>query len=121
MTTVANQKTITTVKEKSDTNNPYAIFNLDALQSAMVDLNKESFKLWCYLNKNQNGYTFGLSAVDALKWGIGSRSSYNRAVKELTEKGYLVNKSGNHYEFYEKAQLPQITITVNKVDEGFSF
>ena len=51
----------------------------------------ETFKLWCYLNKNQNGYTLALSKVDALRWGIGSKSSYDRAIAELIQKGYLVN------------------------------
>ena len=55
----------------------------------MGQLKGESFKLWCYLNKNQNNYTFSLSKVDAIKWGIGSKSSYDRAVAELIEKGYL--------------------------------
>lgn len=121
MNTVANQKVITTVKQAADKNNPYAIFNLNALQYAMIDLKGESFKLWCYINKNQNGHTFALSAVDAVKWGIGSRSSYNRAVKELQEKRYLVCKGGNHYEFYELPKAEEITVTVNKSDAEFRF
>lgn len=121
METVSNQKTITTVKEKSDAAHPYTIYNLNALQCAMIDLKGESFKLWCFLNKNQDGYTFALSAVEAVKWGVGSRSSYNRAVKELIEKGYLVKGSGNHYEFFELPKSEPIMITVNKADEGFSF
>ena len=112
--TVPNQKTIKIQKEKSDKNNLYAIFNLEALQHAMIDLKGESFKLWCYLNKNQSGYTFALSKVDAIKWGIGSASSYARAVQELKDKGYLLETSPNHYDFYE---LPKNeTIYVTKID-----
>lgn len=111
--TYENQKTIKIQKEKSNKNNLYAIFNLEALQFAMNDLKGESFKLWCYLNKNQNGYTFGLSAADAMTWGVGSRSSYNRAVKELTDKGYLVQKEGNNFDFFEYPKPPEITVTVN--------
>jgi hypothetical protein len=80
----------------------------------MIDLKGEAFKLWCYINKNQNNYTFALSKVDAIKWGIGSKSSYDRAVKELIEKGYLVETTPNHFEFYELPKAEEITITVNK-------
>ena len=121
MNTTANQKTITTVKEKSNGDNLYAIFNLDALNHAMIDLKASGFKLWCYLNKNQNGYTFALSAVDAVKWGVGCRKSYDNAVKELIEKAYLVKGNGNHYEFYELPRAEEITVTVNKNESGFSF
>lgn len=77
----------------------------------MVNLKGETFKLWCYLNKNQNNHTFALSKVDAMRWGIGSKSSYDRAVKELIEKGYLVETSKNHYNFYEKPKDEVIYIT----------
>ena len=99
-----NQKTIKVKKESSDKVNLYAKYNINALQVAMGSLKGESFKLWCYLNKNQNNYTFALSKVDAINWGIGSKSSYDRGIAELIEKGYLVKISGNTYYFYE---LPQ--------------
>lgn len=111
MYTSANQKTIKVLKEKCDKENLYAIFNLEALNAAMLDLKGESFKLWCYLNKNQNEYTFALSKVDALKWGIGSKSSYDRAIAELIEKGYLVETSSNHYDFYEMPKEEVIFVT----------
>ena len=102
MNTVPNQKEVKVIKEKCDKDNYYATINLNALQHAMIDLKGESFKLWCYLSKNQSNYTFALSKVDAIKWGIGSASSYNRAVQELIEKKYLVQTAAaNHYDFYE--------------------
>ena len=109
-----NQKTIRIEKEQANKANPYTIYNLNALKSAMLDLKGEAFKLWCYLDKNQNGYTFALSKVDALNWGIGSKSSYDRAVKELIDKHYLVNVSGNSYNFYELPKDETMIITVNK-------
>ena len=123
MATVENQKTISIQKEKSDKEHLYSIHNLEAGEVAMCTLKGETFKLWYYLNRNQNGYTFGLSPKDALQKGIGSKSSYDRAVKELIEKGYLVNTKGNHYNFYE---LPpnlneEIIITTCKTAEGFAF
>ena len=111
MITVPNQKTITIVKDKCDKQNYYATYNLEALQNAMLDLKGETFKLWCYLGKNQNNYEFALSKVDALNWGMGSKSSYDRAVKELIDKKYLVETSPNHYDFYETPQEETIYIT----------
>lgn len=49
---VTNQKTIHTEKEQANKENRYAIYNLNALKSAMLDLKGEAFKLWCYLDKN---------------------------------------------------------------------
>lgn len=115
MATVANQKTININKEKSDKQHNYSIYNLDALQKAMQTLKGEAFKLWCYLNKNQAGYTFGLSKVDALSWGIGSTASYARAVKELIDLGYLVETSSNHFDFYEKP-IVKDELIITKVD-----
>lgn len=112
--TVANQKTVKIQKELCDTQHLYAPINLDALQSAMIDLKGESFKMWIYLSKNRSGYEFALSRVDAIKWGIGSSSSYDRAIAELRAKGYLVEVSPNHFEFYEKPKAQTIYIT--KVD-----
>ena len=102
-----NQKTLCINKEQCSKQNLFAMYNLKALQSAMIDLKGESFKLWCYLNKNQNGYSLALSKVDALNWGIGSKSSYDRAISELIDKGYLVKNKGNNYYFYE---LPKQSI-----------
>ena len=80
----------------------------------MIDLKGESFKLWAYLNKNQDGYTFALSPVDAIKWGVGSKSSYDRAVKELITKGYLVETTKNHYNFFELPRVEEVLVTINK-------
>ena len=91
MPKVPNQKTITIKKEKCDTVNLYAKINIEALTNAMQDLKGESFKLWIYFSK-----------VDVLKFGIGSVSSYNRAVAELTEKGYLQEVSKDVYNFIER-------------------
>lgn len=109
-----NQKTLRIEKEECGKKSLYGIYNLKALQTAMLDLKGETFKLWCYLNKNQNGYTFALSKVDALNWGIGSKSSYDRAVAELIQKGYLVNTSGNNYNFYELPKGKGLMITIKK-------
>lgn len=103
-------------------NNYYAKINLNALQNAMIDLDTEaSIKMWIYLAKNQDGYELALSSIDAIKWGIGSKGSYDRAVKMLIEKGYLVkqDRKKDYYNFFEVSQLEHrkndvINITINK-------
>lgn len=59
-------------------------------------LQGEAFKLWLYIAKNQNGFKLALSMSDALSWGIGSKSSYYRAVKELEDKSYLEKTSSGY-------------------------
>ena len=97
MTSAPNQKLLAVSKEETG---KHTILNLNALQRASRDLQGEAFKLWVYLAKNQDGYKFALSMADAISWGIGSKSSYYRGIKELEYKGYL-QKSGNRYIFYE--------------------
>ena len=128
--TVQNQRTITTKKEpcsKKETEH-YTAINLSALEKAMHDLSPNAFKMWVYLGKNQNNYTFALSKVDTLKWCGFSKNTYSTAFKELVEEGYSIqsDKQSNHYDFYEVSQKQeeeeQPTITVHKEENsGFVF
>lgn len=97
MLTTPNQKLLVVSKEEQG---KHTIIQLNALERASRDLQGETFKLWLYLVKNQNGYELALSMADAISWGIGSKSSYYRAIKELECKRYL-QKSGSRYIFYE--------------------
>lgn len=120
MVTVPNQKVVKVQKEQCDATHLYAMYNLEALHYAMQDLKGETFKLWSYLGKNQSNYEFALSKADALNWGLGSKSSYDRAVKELIEKGYLVETSPNHYDFFEVPRVDE-PIYIIKRDSDFTF
>lgn len=88
-------------KAPCDKEHPYVQYSVDALDKAMCDLEDCAFKMWCYLlTKNPDGFI--LSKADAVKnWGVGS---YDRAIKELIERGYLVEISKNYYKFY---QIPE--------------
>lgn len=118
MNTSPNQKTITTKSaEHAHTDTGiYGLFNVLAMQEAMALLKPNTYKLWCYMAKNQNNYTFALSCVDACRFCKMSKPTYLDCVKELIEVGYLVNTSGNHYDFFEKLPEDQneISITVRK-------
>ncbi len=99
--TFSNQKVVKVSKEICNKENLYAAINLAAMNAAACNLDAGAFKLWCYFAKNQNGYEFALSSK-AVEQTFGIKiKQYNNAVKELIEKGYLVNTKGNNYIFNE--------------------
>lgn len=122
METVANQKLITTKSAKHDKNNIYAMINIEAMEKAMTLLKPNTYKVWCYMAKNQNNYTFALSCVDACRFCKMTKPTYLKCVQELIETGYLVNTGGNAYDFYE--MLPEedevLEITVKKSADSSS-
>ena len=65
------------------------IFKQDVFEASR-NLKESGFKLYMYLISNSDGYVFGLSKVDVTRCMGISDASYNRAVNELIEKGYLV-------------------------------
>lgn len=83
----------------------------------MGTLSPNAFKMWVYLGKNQNDYTFALSKVDTLKWCGFSKNTYTTVFNELENKGYLVKGKGNHYDFFEippEEPGEPTTITIHK-------
>ena len=79
----------------------------------MNKLSPTAFKIWCYLNCNQNTYELELSSIDVRPKCNISRSPYYNGINELIEKGFLIevelreNKTG--YLFLETGEeaLPQ--------------
>lgn len=105
-TGINKQKNITVHKEPCSKQNLYAMINIDAMTQASQNLKAGAFKLWIYFAKNQDKYHFELSSKDAINnFGVGSKSQYDTAVKELTDKGYLRPVAGkehaNSWEFFE--------------------
>lgn len=100
---VPNQKIVNIKQVKRNSENIYAMMNVEALQQAMIDLKECGLKMWLYFNKNQNNHGFELSKADCEKWGI-KKNSYYRGIDELIEKGYLkpIKEGSNIYNFYEK-------------------
>lgn len=105
--TSPNQKTITIHKEICDRDHPYAAINLEAMEMAARDMHGRDaggFMLWCYLAKSLKGTKLALSNEAVLEcFGI-KKDAYDNAVALLIKKGYLVETSGNHYDFYEIAK-----------------
>ena len=113
-------------REKRDAQHIYSTMNIKAMQEAMMELKGETFKLWCYLNKNQEGYQFELSQKECEKWGI-KKDTYYAAVKKLVELGYLVpiEEGSNIYVFFElrhsEIQKNQVIENSGKTDESVRF
>lgn len=103
-TTVENQKVIIISKALADKDHKFSIINLEAIDNMAAALKTvTSTKLWLYLAKNQNNYTFALSRTDFCRWAGCSKPSYLNAVIDLIDKGYLVPKASNSniYTFFE--------------------
>lgn len=110
-----NQKRITVNSDKKDKNNLYAILNIDSMNTAMCLLKPNTFKLWCYMAKNQNNYTFDLGYADAGKFCNLSKPTYLKSVQELIDVGYLVETGNSNYDFYERLPLEgELRVTVRK-------
>lgn len=96
MITYPNQRIIT-IKKNATTEN---ILGYETTMKTMRDLKPTTFLVWIYLNANENGCEFALSRVDVMNQTGISSSSYDNAIKELKEKGYLVHTIDNCYDFY---------------------
>lgn len=123
---VPNQREITVAKAPTDKAHLYTANNLAALDEAARRLqSKGGFKLYMYLAKNQNKYSFNLSSNDFMIWSGLGYTAYTTAFEELKEEGYLILKEGTEttYTFFDKSQLPpkekEITIKIpeEKVEE----
>lgn len=115
---VPNQKRIIIERSSDNVRKDYLKVSNESLDLAMYNLKSNTFILWIYLTDNSNGYHLDLYPLDFLnKTGL-SRSTYDRAFKELEEKGYLIksDKQKNLYLFNEESKSNKI----KKIDEIWS-
>ena len=103
---VPNQRIIRVQKAKSDKTHFYTVFNLEALYSAFKCLRTiGAIKLFIYIGKNQNDFTLELSRADFMEWSGLAETAYKSGIKELIDKGFLINTGGNNYVFLEDRNL----------------
>lgn len=70
-------------------------------QAASRDLGAHALQLYLYLASNANNFDLALSPV-AVNNAIGmARSTYHDQFRKLVQKGYLVPRNGNTFDFYE--------------------
>ena len=79
-------------------------------QAAARDLGAHALMLYLYLAANADGYNLALSPA-AIRQAIAMpRSTYQDQFIKLIDKGYLVQGSGNVYNFYETPQPSHASI-----------
>lgn len=73
-------------------------------QAASRDLGAYALQLYLYLAANADNFNLALSPAD-IRQSIGmARSTYRDQFEKLIDKGYLVPRQGNTFDFYEVAQ-----------------
>lgn len=98
----------------------YAMIGIDELRQAAQELKPGSLKLYLYLIENVDSYEFWLSPSDVQQtYGI-SKSTYDRGLAELIEKGYVV-RDGNLIHFYANKddRRPPLSSIKKSVNELF--
>lgn len=83
------QKAIRIKKSTTNEYNLYSRFKIDAIEYALNILSPNAFKVWAWLNANANNYQFALSGVEVQGACNISKGTYDRAVKELVNEGFL--------------------------------
>lgn len=92
-----NQKLI---KSQKVVGNRFLMVNQEEWIEASKDLNNAAFLLWLYLAQDMPGFTRALSRKDVMTKLDVSSSTYDRAVKELIDKKYLVKIADELWYYY---------------------
>ena len=101
-----NQRIIYIQRISADVRKDYFKIGNSQLDKAAADLSGNAFKLYIYLADNQNNYKLELSSKHFIQWSGTSDSTYDRAFKELKDKGYLIKAPDkkNIYLFVEESR-----------------
>lgn len=113
-----NQRIITINREaaKSD----FLGIKNENWKAASCDLGPHALRLYFYLAANANGFTLALSPADLLD-SIGmARSTYYDQFRILVNKGYLVERGGNRYTFFEVPQKQENKENKSTANDGFN-
>ena len=110
--TVPNQRVVTVHREPAKSN--FLGIKNENWQYAARDLGAHALMLYLYLASNANGYTLALSPA-AIREATGMpRSTYQDQVLKLIDKGYLIQTTGNGFDFYEVPK-PRHGIVLNEL------
>ena len=101
---VSNQKLITTKRPDSYPAGTFIMLPKLEWEAASENLSPTAFLVWMKLASNANNYTDEFSPAYYIKHHGGCERSYQRARKELEEKGYIT-KQGSRYIFHLEPEL----------------
>lgn len=97
--TYPNQRLVTI--HKADIGNQFLGINKEVWMAACRDLGYPATILYLYLSANANNYQLALSPA-AVQNALGMpRTTYRDQIRNLINKGYLVEVGGNRLDFYE--------------------
>ena len=100
--TFPNQRVITINREPARAD--FLGIKNENWQAAARDLGAHALMLYLYLAANADGYKLALSPA-AIVQAIGMpRSTYHDQFAKLINRGYLVQKNGNGFDFFEVPQ-----------------
>ena len=103
--TVANQKIFHINRDMPKQNEGnFILVKKENLERALVDLEQFGTLLFLYLVGNKDGYDLAFSPQDVINRKYMARTSVDKYVKVMKQKGYLVEKAGNVYDFFEVPQ-----------------
>lgn len=107
-----NQKAIR-IKKVPLKGERFTSFTYKSQLKAMAALRPNTYKLWTYLCSYSDGYDLGLSSTFVKQICHFSRSTYDNAVHELIDKGYLIKvdeiENGiSGYYFLEEGTAAQV-------------
>ena len=102
MASFPNQRTVTIHKPHYEGN--FVQVDIYEWQEAFATLTRSGFGLYLYCCGNQDGYKLELSSAAVQNALHISDSSYRRAVEELLEKGYFMQRTATKYDFYTTPQ-----------------
>lgn len=121
--TYPNQRVINIHREAAKSN--FLGIKNENWQAAARDLGAHALMLYLYLASNADGYNLALSPA-AIRQAIAMpRSTYQDQFVKLIDRGYIVQESGNVYNFYETPQPShaniQPSITIQKTVDELNF
>lgn len=103
---VPNQRIIYIQRDSDSVKKDFFKIGHKQLNKAAGDLKGNAFKLYIYLANNRDNYRLELSSKDFIQWSGVCDTTYDKAFKELKEKGYLIQSTEkkNFYLFVEESQ-----------------
>ena len=116
---VANQRIVYIKRTTNNANKDYLHISNNSINNAVRRLDSKGFLLWLYLVGNKDGWKEELYKVAFCSWCGLSESSYERAWKELKEKGYILESKQhkNCYVFVEESVIKEEVDYIKAVDE----
>lgn len=100
MVVYPNQKVITVLKDECKED--FLQVNNANWQCACVNLTYSAFKVYLYMASNKNGYSFALSYETINELVPMNRKTYDKAIKELKDCGYLRQVKGSAWSFSDR-------------------